>query len=122
MDTNKRTTSGKDERWVGFDLDGTLAKYDGWKGDGHIGEPIKPMVDLAKRLHANGKKVKILTARVAPSDGKGDVAKPRLLISLWCRKHLGFVPEISCEKDQFMELLYDDRARQVEENKGKVVK
>lgn len=52
--------------WYGFDLDGTLAKYDGWKGIDHIGEPVKPMVDLIKRMHDEGKVVKIMTARVAP--------------------------------------------------------
>ena len=52
--------------WYGFDLDGTLAKYDKWEGIDHIGEPVKPMVDLIKRMHAEGKVVKILTARVAP--------------------------------------------------------
>lgn len=54
------------EGWYGFDLDGTLAKYDGWKGIDNIGEPIKPMVDLIKQMHADGKVVKIMTARVAP--------------------------------------------------------
>lgn len=54
------------EGWIGFDLDGTLAKYDGWNGIDHIGEPIEPMVSLIKVLHAEGKTVKILTARVAP--------------------------------------------------------
>lgn len=52
--------------WYGFDLDGTLAKYDGWKGIDHIGEPVKPMVDLIRKMHEEGKVVKILTARVAP--------------------------------------------------------
>lgn len=52
--------------WYGFDLDGTLAKYDGWQGLDHIGEPVKPMVELIKRMHDEGKAVKILTARVAP--------------------------------------------------------
>lgn len=52
--------------WYGFDLDGTLAKYDGWKGIDHIGEPVKPMVELMKRMHDEGKVVKIVTARVAP--------------------------------------------------------
>lgn len=54
------------EGWYGFDLDGTLAKYDGWKGVAHIGEPVKPMVDLIKRMRDEGKVVKIVTARVAP--------------------------------------------------------
>lgn len=52
--------------WYGFDLDGTLAKYDGWRGIDHIGEPIEPMVDLIKKMHDEGKVVKILTARVSP--------------------------------------------------------
>ena len=56
------------EPWIGFDLDGTLAIYDKWEGIDHIGAPIAPMVELAKRLHADGKKVKIVTARVAPRD------------------------------------------------------
>lgn len=25
------------EGWIGFDLDGTLAKYDGWQGKGLLG-------------------------------------------------------------------------------------
>lgn len=61
-DTHGETGKG----WYGFDLDGTLAKYDGWKGFDHIGEPVKPMVDLIKRMHDEGKVVKILTARVPP--------------------------------------------------------
>lgn len=54
--------------WYGFDLDGTLAKYEGWKGISHIGEPIAPMIYTIKELHRCGYKVKILTARVAPRD------------------------------------------------------
>lgn len=61
-DTHGETGKG----WYGFDLDGTLAKYDGWKGIDHIGEPVKPMVDLIKRMHSEGKVVKIMTARIAP--------------------------------------------------------
>ena len=29
------------EHWHGFDLDGTLAKDDGWKGKDYIGDPIE---------------------------------------------------------------------------------
>lgn len=52
--------------WYGFDLDGTLAKYDGWKGIDHIGEPVELMVARIKKMHDEGKVVKILTARVTP--------------------------------------------------------
>lgn len=54
------------EDWIGFDLDGTLAKYYGWKGIDNIGAPIKPMIDLMKRMRDEGKVVKIMTARIAP--------------------------------------------------------
>ena len=38
------THGSNEEEWVGFDLDGTLAKYDGWKGIDHIGEPVESVV------------------------------------------------------------------------------
>ena len=59
--SDEHDTHGADGTpWYGFDLDGTLAEYHGWKGVEHIGKPIKPMCDLMKRLHAEGKRVKIL--------------------------------------------------------------
>jgi len=66
MQKMKDTHGQVGQGWYGFDLDGTLAKYDGWKGISHIGEPIAPMVELIKRYHSEGKVVKIMTARVAP--------------------------------------------------------
>lgn len=61
-DTHGETGKG----WYGFDLDGTLAKYDGWKGIDNIGAPVAPMVKLVRQMHDEGKVVKIMTARVAP--------------------------------------------------------
>lgn len=72
---NNDTHGEKGEGWYGFDLDGTLAKYDGWKGIDHIGEPVKPMVDLIKRMHDEGKTVKIMTARVAPRENPESVQR-----------------------------------------------
>ena len=146
------------EPWWGFDLDGTLAEKTGaWKGIEHIGEPIKPMVELARELHYSGKKIKIFTARVAPheitamensvpgfgltgerifgesfvwkcKDGKVGMDKSDFYkkfahqyIQEWCYKHLLFVPEITCVKDQLMQELYDDRAVQLIENLGLIV-
>ena len=75
---NKHDTHGSnEEEWVGFDLDGTLAKYDGWNGIDHIGEPVESVVLVAKLLHWLGKKIKILTARVAPRGGENDSDKAR---------------------------------------------
>lgn len=108
-----------------FDLDGTLAKYDGWKGWQHIGEPVKRMVDLAKKFHANGEEVRIITARLSPASvppgtkpGEGTLEDDRRVITEWCKKHLGFVPSMSCEKDALMIDMYDDRCKQVIPNEG----
>ena len=152
-DTHGETGKG----WYGFDLDGTLAKYDKWEGIDHIGEPVKPMVDLIKRMHAEGRVVKILTARVSPrANTKYKVrekcappdyvttadfsclsanAKPwvenmylnldtwgaREFVIDWCLRNLGFLPEITHEKDHLMLELYDDRVKQVVPNKGFLV-
>ena len=151
-DTHGETGKG----WYGFDLDGTLAKYDGWKGIDHIGEPVKPMVDLIRRMHDEGRVVKILTARVAhrhnvntdPSlgpDGPKDTYDGEQSVSTfvrhadgapacavkrkyasdfireWCEANLGFLPEITHEKDHLMLELYDDRVKQVVPNEGLLV-
>lgn len=106
--------------WVGVDLDGTLAHYDGWNG-GEIGEPIPAMVNKVKNLIATGVKVKIFTARVAghglPAIGEGvtDVITP---IQDWCEKHIGHRLEVTNVKDFQMIRLYDDRCVQIESNTG----
>lgn len=128
--------------WYGFDLDGTLAKYDKWEGIDHIGEPIVPMVKLIRKMHEEGKVVKILTARVSPRpvpeakpnpymEGNWCIQEPdvqtwalkdawtaREFVQEWCYRHLGFVPEITHEKDHLMLELYDDRVKQVIPNEG----
>lgn len=76
--------------WYGFDLDGTLAKYSGWEGIDHIGEPVKLMVDLIKRMHDEGKVVKIMTARVAPRP-EPETAKTRY--PLYAGDDVGDIPE-----------------------------
>lgn len=121
--------------WYGFDLDGTLAKYDGWKGIDHIGEPVKPMVELIRRMHDEGKVVKIMTARVAPRpleagkeygeqfvvNGDGVRVYAHTFVEEWCAENLGFIPEIMYQKDHLMLELYDDRVKQVVPNEGWLV-
>lgn len=126
--TGKIDTHGvKGSEWIGFDLDGTLAEYHGWKGYWFIGKPIPNMVSKIKEMHNAGKRVKIMTARVAPistdpkKHGGGMSSECRRVIRLWCKKYLGFIPEITHEKDHLMIALYDDRAVQVETNTGKII-
>ncbi len=102
-----------EDPWIGVDLDGTLAFYDGWRGVDHVGEPVPAMVEKIMTHIAAGNKVKIMTARCCE---RGDtVIKP---IQDWCEKHLGVVLEITCIKNSSMIALYDDRARQVIPNTG----
>lgn len=103
--------------WVGVDLDGTLAEYDGWKGIEHIGDPIPAMLERVKEKLARGEDVRIFTARVAGPDGE----KARRYIDVWCQKHLGRTLPVTNVKDQQMTELWDDRAVQVEANTGRLV-
>jgi hypothetical protein len=107
--------------WIGVDLDGTLAHYEGWKGTHNIGAPIRLMVERVKGWLAAGKRVKIFTARMhghgMPLIG-GGVEDVRTPIEAWCKEHLGAVLEITNVKDFGMIELWDDRAIQVEANTG----
>src|SRR5574343_703797 len=54
--------------WVAVDLDGTLAKFDGNFSRWDIGEPVPAMLDRVKQWLAQGRDVRILTARVHGPD------------------------------------------------------
>jgi len=104
------------EPWVGFDLDGTLAVYKhGGHSVDHIGAPVGPIVELARKYLASGMKVKIFTARATDPN-------PKVLpaIQAWCKQHLGQVVEVTCSKDYSMLAFYDDRAIAVEPNTGRI--
>lgn len=113
--------SNSNSGWIGVDLDGTLAHYEGWQGTHHIGAPLAPMVERVKSWLAAGKRVKIFTARMhghgMPIIGGGieDVKTP---IEEWCKQHIGQVLEVTNVKDFGMLELWDDRAIQVESNTG----
>lgn len=110
--------------WIGVDLDGTLAHYEGWQGADHVGEPIPEMLERVQRWLTEGKNVRIFTARVS-SDGSAkrdtDAAVARLAINAWCEKHLGRTLRITNVKDFAMVELWDDRAVQVVCNTGRPV-
>lgn len=115
----QKDTHGHSGRgWVGFDLDGTLARYDGWKGVGHIGEPIAPMITRLKALHEKGVQVKIVTARVADPEQR-EVALAR--IKKWLETNIGLDLEVTHEKDACLIVLFDDRVEQVMPNTGRLV-
>jgi hypothetical protein len=107
--------------WIGVDLDGTLATYGGWQGPDHIGEPVPAMVERVQEWIAEGRDVRIFTARVWCSES-GDpwpAEHARRAIEDWCLRHIGRVLPITCQKDYGMIELWDDRAVQVEINTGR---
>jgi len=104
--------------WIGVDLDGTLARYETWRGPAHIGEPIWPMVDRVRQWLAAGQEVRIFTARVGPQPDVNDTIRAREAIDAWCVKHIGRALPITATKDYAMRELWDDRAVQVIPNTG----
>lgn len=114
--------------WVGVDLDGTLAEYNGWIGPHHIGAPIPRMVGRVLKWVGEGREVRIVTARVSPV--KADSQECREVIQGWLHKHvypkcpvwfrepiqIEFV--VTHEKDHCMVELWDDRCVQVIPNTG----
>lgn len=103
--------------WIGVDLDGTLAKYDGWKGIDHIGDPIGPMLARINRWLNEGREVRIFTARVAVPDN--ELVSVVSYIHNWCEKHgLPRLP-VTNKKDFGMVELWDDRCVQVVPNTGR---
>ncbi len=102
--------------WIAVDLDGTLAHYDGWKGIEHIGEPIPAMLARVKQWIADGKTVKIFTARADPKQSNYHAAIA--FVKVWCITHLGVALEITNAKDLAMIELFDDRCVQIVPNTG----
>jgi len=103
------------KKWIGVDLDGTLAKGTKDFDPDKVGEPVEAMVDRVKKWLDQGKTVKIFTARAGAEDFDPAPVKE------WCKKHLGQELEITNEKDPGMEELWDDRVVQVVKNTGEVV-
>ena len=65
-----------ESKTVAVDLDGTLAEYDGWKGEDHFGSVRPGAVEAMQRLKSQGHKIIIFTTR-------GDKAK----VAAWLEKN-----------------------------------
>ncbi len=102
----------REQGWIGVDLDGTLAYYDGWKGPYHIGEPIPDMAQRVLAWLKQGKRVKIVTARANDHTAIH-------CIHLWLEKWGCPILEVTDRKDFKMVELWDDRAVRVVPNTGK---
>lgn len=99
--------------WIGVDLDGTLAHYDGWKGPAHIGKPVPLMAERVHAWLAQGQEVRIFTARASQPEYVRHV-------EAWCKTHFGVRLAVTNTKDFGMLELWDDRCVQVQPNTGRL--
>ena len=102
-------------KWIGVDLDGTLAEWDGWKGHQHIGKPIPQMVERVKRWLAMDIEVRVFTARASIDEHVVPVKR-------WLEENGLPGLAVTNEKDYKMLQLWDDRCVQVIPNTGELVK
>jgi hypothetical protein len=104
--------------WIGVDLDGTLAHDLGNKRENKglekIGSPIMPMLNRLRKWIAEGKTVKIFTARAS---------SPRqvVMIKKWLASYGLPDLEVTNVKDLRMIELWDDRCVQVMTNSGEPI-
>lgn len=125
--------SGNSGGWIGVDLDGTLAKYDKWISIEHIGDPVPAMAERVRAWLAEGRDVRIFTARVSHlyrhvgnpmADTEQQAARrveataARDAIHAWTEKHFGRALPVTALKDFAMIQVWDDRCVQVVPNTG----
>ena len=102
--------------WIGVDLDKTLAEYESWVSDTHIGKPIPNMVKIVKEHLSAGDEVRVFTARMCRNSEQVSKA-----IYDWTLEHIGVGLIATNVKDFEMKLLYDDRAVGVVPNTGRLL-
>jgi hypothetical protein len=100
--------------WIGVDLDGTLARDLGSTRGDEIGSPIEPMLVRVQKWIAEGRTVKIFTARA--SSPRQVAAIKEWLVSCGLPEL-----EVTNVKDLHMIELWDDRCVQVTTNLGEPI-
>lgn len=108
--------------WIGVDFDGTLSLYNGWVSGDHCGAPIPAMLARVKAWIAEGRDVRIFTARVYHDNSPKrlqDAELARTAIVEWCKLYVGKELPITNAKDYGMIELWDDRCVQVRPNTGR---
>lgn len=99
-------------KWIGVDLDGTLAKSVNSIGGG-IGEPVQPMLTRVKQWLSRGQEVRVFTARASDS-------KQVTSIRAWLKRHGIEGCGVTNRKDLDMISLYDDKAKRVIKDAGRL--
>lgn len=100
--------AAKKVRTIAVDLDGTLAKS---RKDGRIGDPVKKIADLVKKLHSQGVKVLIFSVRGSSPAGVFEISR-------WLNENGLPALQVTNKKTGDIEEFWDNRAIRVEENTG----
>ncbi len=118
----KSTSAPRRKRRWAVDFDGTLALFQGWRGQLVLGAPIPAMVERVKRWLAAGDEVFIYTARVNEDPALCDAGNPATIAAIedWCVQHIG--QKLLVHQKKMFERLYDDMAVQVVQNTGLTLK
>lgn len=92
------------------DLDGVLAKYDGWRGIEHFGEPIPGAIEFTRDL-SQWAEIVIYTARCNKKEDRRPIRELREFVRVWLDGH-GFAwDEIYTSQGKpFADAYIDDRA------------
>lgn len=90
---------------IAVDLDGTIAKYDDWKGEDVIGDPIEGAVKFVTELRDRGFDVVIFSARAGTELGLNAIWH-------WLQAHHleKLVVEVTNVKSYRFSVMVDDRA------------
>jgi len=114
------------------DLDGVLARYDGWKGIEHIGDPIPGAREFMKSLASSFRVVvystrcKVFSEGVPGPDGtpepcRDDVSRLVAIVKTWLDKHGFAYNEVYADQGKPFAIAYvDDRAAVCEPQKSEV--
>jgi hypothetical protein len=114
--------------YIAVDFDGTLAKTVTHVWNGPLGDPVPEMLKRVQEKLDQGVQVKIFTARVSlrNEDGElqpmGGIAEVRGRLQDWTEKYLGKRLDIVCCKCHNVIEIWDDRARQVIRDTGRIVR
>jgi len=97
--------------YIAFDLDGTLAEEDGWKGISYIGKPIEKTVKLVKEWQDKGYECIIFSARASNEKAISYIKK-------WVDDNDLGIKIITNKKLPNILIFYDNRNVSVKENVG----
>ena len=111
----------KHRGWIAVGLDSVLAEYVRFEGAGIIGPPVPAMVTRVKAWLAEGRDVRILTARIS-HDGTAqrmmEAQQAHRAVERWCELQVGRVMPVTCMIDFKTTEVWLDRAVQVIPNTG----